>query len=107
MRNRLIAFALATGLVGFGAVGASAAPLAPAHVSAETAKTQLADWNNGPRSDYSDHRRGEERNGSREHQPYNGNNRGNDRSYGNNRGNDRSYGNDRGNDRSYGNTGYR
>jgi len=89
MRKTVIALAAATGLVGFGAVSASAAPVPPAHLPAQTANTRMAAWYSGTRSD-SRHSHGEERNQGREHRPSYGNNRGYDRgSYGYNRG---SYG---------------
>jgi hypothetical protein len=89
MRKTVIALAAATGLVGFGAVGASAALVPPAHVPTQTANTKPADWHTGPRSD-SRHSRGEERNEGREHHPsYDNNRSSHDYGGGNNRG---SYG---------------
>ena len=73
MRKTLIALAATTGLVGLGAVGASAAPVTPAHVPAQSAAVQPADWYCGPRCEYWRHHRAEE---WREHHPYYGYNRG-------------------------------
>jgi hypothetical protein len=70
MRKTLIALAAVTGLVSFGAVGASAAPVSPARVPTQTASIRLADWHSGPHSERRHHREW------REHRSYNGYNRG-------------------------------
>jgi hypothetical protein len=75
MRHTLIALAAATGLIGLGAAGASAAPV---RVPAQLANVQQADWYCGPRCEYCRHRRWEE-NHERWHQrhyPYYGYNNG-------------------------------
>jgi hypothetical protein len=77
VRKTLIALTAATGLIGLGTIGASAAPVAPAHVPAHAAAIQQADWYCGPRCEYWRHRRWEERHEWREHHyRYYGYNRG-------------------------------
>jgi hypothetical protein len=61
MRKTLLALAATTGLIGLGSVGASAAPVAPAHAPAQASAVQQADWYCGPRCDAWRHRRWEER----------------------------------------------
>jgi len=89
MRKTVIALAAATCLVGFGAVGTSAAPVPPAHLLVQPANTRMADWHSGPRAD-SRHGRGEGRNEGREHRSSYGNDHGYNRgSHGYNGGNGR------------------
>ena len=72
MRKTLIALAAATGLIGLGTVGASAASAIPAQMPAQAASIHQADWC-GPRCEYWRHRRWEERREWREHHhPYYG-----------------------------------
>ena len=61
MRKTLIALTAATGLIGLGTIGASAAPTAPVRVPAQASAIQQADWYCGPRCEYWRHRRWEER----------------------------------------------
>ena len=61
MRKTIIALAATTGLIGLGTIGASAAPLAPAHVPDQVSAVQKADWYCGPRCEYWRHRRWESR----------------------------------------------
>ena len=76
MRKTLLALTAATGLLGFGAVGASALTLGPTHGSdqttiAEGSAVQKADWYCGPHCQYQRHRRWEEgRNWREYHHPY-------------------------------------
>jgi hypothetical protein len=75
MRKTLIALAATTGLIGLGAAGASAAPLAPVHAPQQVSSIQQADWYCGPRCQYWHHRRWEERRAWRwEHRYYGYNN---------------------------------
>jgi hypothetical protein len=77
VRKTLIALTAATGLIGLGTIGASAASVAPAHMPAQAAAIQQADWYCGPRCEYWRHRRWEERHEWREHHyRYYGYNRG-------------------------------
>ncbi len=48
MRKTLIALTAATGLIGLGTIGASAAPTTPVHVPAQASAIQQADWYCGP-----------------------------------------------------------
>ena len=61
MRKTLIALTAATGLIGLGTIGASAAPLVPVHAPAQASAIHQADWYCGPRCEYWRHRRWEER----------------------------------------------
>jgi hypothetical protein len=65
MRKTLLALTAATGIMGFGAIGASAYTLGPMKGSgqvttAEGSMIQKADWYCGPHCQYSRHRRWEE-----------------------------------------------
>jgi hypothetical protein len=55
VRKTLIALAAATGLVGLGTIGASAASVAPANLPAQASAVQQADWYCGPRCQTSRH----------------------------------------------------
>ena len=70
MRKTLIALSTATGLLGLGGVGASAATWQVPGISA----TQQVGWYCGPRCEYWHHRRWEERHGSwhEHHRPHYG-----------------------------------
>ncbi len=59
MRKTLIALSAATGLIGLGTIGASAAPVAPVHGPAQASAIHQADWYCGPRCEYRRHRRWE------------------------------------------------
>jgi hypothetical protein len=60
VRKTLIALTAATGLIGLGTIGASAAPTTPVHVPAQASAIQQANWYCGPRCEYHRHRRWEE-----------------------------------------------
>jgi hypothetical protein len=65
MRKIGLALAAATGLLGFGSIGASAVTLGPMNDSGQVRASdgsmiQKADWYCGPRCEYSRHRRWEE-----------------------------------------------
>ena len=57
MRKVLMALWTITGLIGLGAVGASAAATAPSHAPPQAFAVQKADWYCGPRCQYWHQRR--------------------------------------------------
>ena len=61
MRKTLLALTATAGLIGFGSLAASAAPLASVHEPAQASAVHQADWYCGPRCEYWHHRRWEER----------------------------------------------
>jgi len=72
VRKTLIALAATTGLIGLGTIGASAAPVAPAHVPDQAAAVQQADWYCGPRCQTSRHARWDRHEWREHHRPYYG-----------------------------------
>jgi hypothetical protein len=60
VRKTLIALTAATGLIGLGTVGASAAPTTPVHMPSQASAIQQADWYCGPRCQYHRQQRWEE-----------------------------------------------
>lgn len=61
MRKTLIALAATTGLIGLGAMNASAASVTPLQGPTQVSGVQQADWYCGPRCQYWRHRRWEAR----------------------------------------------
>ena len=76
MRKTLLTLAATAGLIGLGAVGVSAAPVAPLPAKAQASNIQQADWYCGPRCEYWRHRRWEESHWRYRNYPYYGYNRG-------------------------------
>jgi hypothetical protein len=72
MRKTLIALTAATGLIGLGTIGASAAPTTPVHVPAQASAIQQADWYCGPHCQNWRHERWERHAWREHHRPYYG-----------------------------------
>lgn len=72
MRKTLLALTATAGLIGFGGLAASAAPVASMREPAQASAIHQADWYCGPRCQYWHHRRWEERREERwrESRPY-------------------------------------